>query len=66
MLGEINNLHLSGCTTHAAQNKVRAFIMNTNLSLPSCALLNHAARHRAADGETLENTSNGVTEAQSD
>lgn len=38
----------------------------TNLSLPSCALLDHGARHGAADGKTLENTSDGVTQTQGD
>ena len=44
----------------------RTVSTHTNLSLPSCALLNHGARHGAADGETLENSSDGVTQTQGD
>lgn len=38
----------------------------TNLSLSSCALLNHSARHWAADGKTLEKSSHCVTQTQGD
>ncbi len=53
-------------TIHAHRHLSRIKSTHTNLSLPPCALLDHCPRHRAADGKTLENSSDGVTQTKGD
>ncbi len=53
-------------TIHAHRHLSRIKSTHTNLSLPPCALLDHCPRHGAADGKTLENSSDGVTQTKGD